>query len=336
MIAWLTDIRFADPWFFLLLLGIPLYLYFRKRLERNRFVRLQMSTLGGISKKSSGRVRFMFVLPLLRMLTFISVVIALARPQTNFSNSRLYAEGIDIMLALDVSPSMYAIDFKPNRMEAAKVAAQAFIDERPNDRIGLVVFAGEAFTQCPATLDHNLLKTQVEQADNWFLKDGTAIGDGLFMAVNRLADSTNTSKKVIILLTDGVRVGGKFSPLDAAQAAKQLNMRVYTIGVGSKSNSPIPVVDKNGRRIFELDPKISYDEPMMQEIAKMTGGAHFKASSPESLITVYQEIDKIEKQKIEVDITRRNEEHYFYFALAAVICLLIEIILSQTLFRSLT
>jgi len=333
---WITDIQFADPWFFLLLLGIPLYLYLRKRIERNRFVRLRMSTLEGVSKKPTGRVRFMFLLPVFRLLTYICIVIALARPQTHFSNSRLYSEGIDIMLSLDVSPSMYAIDFKPNRMEAAKVAAQSFIDARPNDRIGGGVFAGEAFTQCPATLDHNLLKAQVEQADNWYLKDGTAIGDGLFMAVNRLADSTNPGQKVIILLTDGVRIGGKFSPLDAAQAAKQLNIRVYTIGVGSKSNSPIPVVDKNGRRIFELDPRISYDEPMMQEIAQMTGGTHFKASSPESLIDVYQEIDKIEKQKIAVDITRRNEEHYFYFALVAVILLFAEMLLSHTLFRSLT
>lgn len=336
MIEWMQDIRFADPWFFLLLLLIPAYLYLQRKKPIERRVTWRISTLEGISRKPSGRARWMFLLPVLRMLGFIALVIALARPQTGFSNKRVYAEGIDIMLALDVSPSMYAIDFKPNRMEAAKAAAIEFIEGRPNDRIGLVVFAGEAFTQCPATLDHLMLKQQVETADNWYLKDGTAIGDGLFMAVNRLADSTQTGTKVIILLTDGVRVGGKFSPLDAANAAQQLNMRVYTIGVGTQTNRPIPVVDKNGRRIFELDPRISFDAPMLQEVAGMTGGKYFEATSKEKLIEVYKEIDQIEKQKISVDITQRYDEHYFYFALVGLIFLLAEIILTNTLFRSLT
>ncbi len=333
---WLTDIRFADPWFFLLLLIIPVYVYLQRQGKVQPYVLFRMSTLKGIPSRPGGKARFMFVIPVLRLIAFILLVIALARPQTDFSNRRIYAEGIDIMLALDVSPSMYAIDFKPNRMEAAKVAAKEFIDGRPNDRIGLVVFAGESFTQCPATLDHELLKQQVDNADNWYLKDGTAIGDGLFMAVNRLADTTQLSTKVIILLTDGVRVGGKFSPLDAATGAKQLNMRVYTIGVGTQTNHPIPVVDKNGRRIFELDPRISFDAPMLTEVAKMTGGKYFEATSKEKLIEVYKEIDKIEKEKISVDITERNDEHYFYFALIGFIALLAEIILSKTIFRTLT
>lgn len=334
--SWLTDIRFADPWFLLLLAGIPVYLYFRMTIERKKYVSMRMSTTSGIPPKAMGKARLMPILLILRLLAFTLLIIALARPQTSYSNRKMYSEGIDIMMALDVSPSMYAIDFKPNRMEAAKVAAKEFIDGRPNDRIGLVVFAGEAFTQCPATLDHNLLKQQVDNADSYYLKDGTAIGDGLFMAVNRLADTTNPSQKVIILLTDGVRIGGKFSPLDAANGAKQLNMRVYTIGIGTNTDRPIPVVDKNGRRVFELDPRISFDAPMLQEVAKMTGGSYFEADSKEKLVEIYQEIDKIEKQRFSVDVTRRYDEHFFWFAMGGLICILLEIILSKTVLRTLT
>lgn len=330
------NIRFNDPWFLLLLLLVPLYYIFVSRLTQNKFVNFKISSVKGFEGKTSPRIKWMRILPILRIGAFVLLVIALARPQTGFSNKRISAEGIDIMMALDVSPSMYAIDFKPNRMEAAKSAAMEFIDSRPNDRIGLVVFAGEAFTQCPATLDHNMLKEQVATVDNWYLKDGTAIGDGLFMAVNRLSDTVSMNTKVIILLTDGVRIGGNFSPVDAANAAKQLNIRVYTIGVGTDSNAPIPVVDKNGRRIFELDPRISFDEPMLKDVAQLTGGQYFKATSKEKLSDIYSEIDKIEKQKFEVDITQRYDEHYFYFALIGFILLLTEIILTNTVFRTLT
>ncbi|HMU68661.1 MAG TPA: VWA domain-containing protein [Chitinophagales bacterium] len=334
--SFLSDIQFADPWFLLLLAGIPVYVYFRSKIERRKFVAMRMSTTSGIPKAPQGKAKFMSVLLILRLLAFALIVIAMARPQTSYSNSRMYSNGIDIMLALDVSPSMYAIDFKPNRMEAAKTAAKEFIDSRPNDRIGLVVFAGEAFTQCPSTLDHNLLKEQVDNADNYYLKDGTAIGDGLFMAVNRLADSTNISQKVIILLTDGVRVGGKFSPLDAANGAKELNMRVYTIGIGTNTNSPIPVFDKNGRHIFDLDPRISFDAPMLKNVASITGGSYFEADSKEKLTDIYQQIDKIEKTKFSMDISRRYDEHFYWFAVGGLICILLEVILSKTIFRTLT
>jgi len=334
----IKDIRFEDPWFFLLLLLLPLYIYYYKNRSRDKYVEFKISSLGGLQNKKNTpvKIKWLPALFVLRILSLIMIVIALARPQTGFSNKRISSEGIDMMLSLDVSTSMYAIDFRPNRMEAAKVAAKEFIDSRPGDRIGLVVFAGETFTQCPATLDHELLKTQVDNADNWYLQDGTAIGDGLFMAVNRLADTTKLSTKVIILLTDGVRMGGKFSPIDAANAAKQLNIRVYTIGVGSETNMPIPVVDKNGRRVFDLDPRISFDETTLKEIADITGGTYFKATSKEKLTEIYKEIDTIEKQKIEVDITRRYDEQFHLFALAGLILLLIELILTFTIFRSVT
>ncbi len=336
--GYFSDIRFEDPWFFLLLLLLPLYIWYYITRSRKKYVEFKISSLKGIQNSNyiPPKIKWLPILFVLRLLSVLLIVIALARPQTGFSNKRISSNGIDMMLALDVSASMYAIDFRPNRMEAAKIAAKEFIDKRPGDRIGLVVFAGETFTQCPATLDHELLKTQVDNADNWYLQDGTAMGDGLFMAVNRLADTSNLATKVIILLTDGVRMGGKFSPIDAANAAKQLNIRVYTIGVGSETNSPIPVVDKNGRRVFDLDPRISFDEPTLKQIAEITGGTYFKATSKEKLSEVYQEIDKIEKQKIDIDITRRYDEKFHYFALAGLILVLIEIVLSQTIFRSVT
>lgn len=336
MKEYLNNIRFEDPWLLLLLLLVPVYIYYIRKKSKQKFVTFQISSIAGFSGKIPAKIKWMRLLPILRISAFVLIVIAIARPQTGFSNKKISSQGIDIMMALDVSPSMYAIDFKPNRMEAAKVAANEFIDSRPNDRIGLVVFAGEAFTQCPATLDHEMLKAQVETADNWYLKDGTAIGDGLFMAVNRLADTVNLSTKVIILLTDGVRIGGKYSPVDAANAAKQLNIRVYTIGVGTEANAPIPVIDKNGRRIFELDPRISFDEPMLKDVSNLTGGQYFKADSKEKLSEIYQQIDQIEKQKFEVDITQRYDEHFFYFALAGLLLIVLEIILTNTKFRSLT
>ena len=334
----LKDIRFDDPWFFLLLLMVPVFIIYDNKRSRKKLVEFKISTIeiADSGKNVSLKIKWIPLLLILRILAFILIVIALARPQTGFSNKKISSEGIDIMLSLDISASMYAIDFKPNRMEAAKDAAKEFIDGRPGDRIGLVVFAGETFTQSPPTLDHELLKAQVDHADDFYLLDGTAIGDGLFMAVNRLADTANLSTKVIILLTDGVRMGGKFSPIDAANAAKQLNIRVYTIGVGTDTGMPIPVVDKNGRRIFELDPRISFDESTLKQVADITGAQYFKATSKEKLLEVYKAIDQIEKQKLQVDITQRYDEQFYYLALAGIILLMMELILRNTIFRSLT
>jgi Ca-activated chloride channel family protein len=282
----------------------------------------------------SWRTRLLWLPDALRMAAIGLAVVALARPQAGFSNRNISTEGIDIVLALDISSSMYAIDFKPNRIAAAKEAAIEFIEARPSDRIGLVVFAGEAFTQCPITLDHLLLKNLVQEADNWQLEDGTALGDGLFMAVTRLADTVEVNTKVIILLTDGVRTAGEFSPLDAASAAAQLQMRIYTIGVGSQTNSPIPVVDKNGRNIYDLDPRISFDEEALQQIAETTGGQYFRATSNEKLKEIYRQIDSIEKQKVEVSVTQRYEERFHLFAWLALICLAMEVVLRYTILKT--
>ncbi len=336
MTDYFQQITFASPWFLLLLVLVPGFIWYYVKGKRKRFVEFKISDLSAAEKISSPRVKWIPILFILRMLSFISIVIALARPQTRFSNERITTEGIDIMMAIDISSSMYAIDFRPNRMAAAKEAAKEFVDARPNDRIGLVVFAGETFTQCPATLDHNLLKQQIDMADNWQLDDGTALGDGLFMAVNRLADTTNLSTKVIILLSDGVRTAGKFSPIDAANAAQQLDMRVYTIGVGSETDRPIPVVDRRGRIMYELDPRISFDEATLKQIADITGAQYFKATTKEKLIEVYNEIDKIEKQKMQTDVTKRYDERFHPFAWAGIIFLLLELIFRNTVFRTVT
>ncbi|MBC8047697.1 MAG: VWA domain-containing protein [Fimbriimonadaceae bacterium] len=331
------DIRFADPWYFLLLLLIPIYIWWHISSRRKKYVQLKMSRLGGIKNIAhSGRVKFFPLLFILRCLCISAVAIALARPQTGFSNAKISTMGIDMVIAMDISSSMYAIDIKPNRMKAAKETAIEFIDARKNDRIGMVVFAGETFTQCPITLDHELLKTQIENVDHWLLEDGTALGDGLFMAVTRLTDTTQLNTKVIILITDGVRTAGEFAPLDASEAAKQFNIRVYTIGIGSRTNQPVPVVDKNGRIMYELDPQSSFDETTMQQIADNTGGKYFRATTKESLSEIYKEIDAIEKQKVETTITKRYDEKFYPFAFAAILFLLIEIILANTLFRTVT
>jgi Ca-activated chloride channel family protein len=331
--SWL-DISFADPWYFLLWLIIPVYYIFEKRIRTHVRVPYTISTGQG-NLIPSWRSRFIRLPEILRMTAIFFAVIALARPQAGFSNRNVTTEGIDIVLALDISSSMYAIDFKPNRITAAKEAAIEFIDARPTDRIGLVVFAGEAFTQCPITLDHLLLKNLVADADNWQLEDGTATGDGLFMAVSRLADTNTVNTKVIILLTDGVRTAGEFSPLDAANAAAQMNMRIYTIGVGSQTNQPIPVVDRSGKHIYDLDPRISFDEEVLEQIANITGGIYFRATTKEKLKQVYSEIDAIEKQKVEVSVTERHEERFHLFAWIALCLLAIEIILRTTIFKTL-
>ena len=301
----ISNFRFEDPWLLLLLLLVPVYLFYSIKRSKQKFVSLKISSLSAFKSTSSLKVRLMRMLIWLRLLAVVMLIIAIARPQSDFSNDKLNSLGIDIVLSLDVSSSMYAVDYPPNRMEVAKEAAIEFIDSRPNDRIGLVVFAGEAFTQCPSTLDHEMLKNNVQT-------------------------------KVIILLTDGVRIGGKYSPVDAAKAAEQLNVRVYTIGIGNASDQPIPVVDKNKRIIFNLDPNISFDEPMMKEIAAITGGTYFKATSKENLIEIYRQIDQIEKQKFEVTAQKRYDDHFFIFALIALLAIVIEIILTNTIFRSLT
>jgi Ca-activated chloride channel family protein len=241
-------------------------------------------------------------------------------------------EGIDIVMAIDISGSMMAEDFKPNRLEAAKKVAKTFISNRPNDRLGLVIFAGESFTQCPLTTDHSVILNLFSDVKSGMLQDGTAIGMGLGTSVKRLKDSEAISK-VVILLTDGDNNSGSIAPATAAEIAKEFGVRVYTIGVGTRGTAPFPVVDPFGRtRYQEMEVKIN--EELLTRIADMTGGKYFRATDNESLESVYKEIDDLERSKIDVTEYRKRKEEFLPFAIAALLLLACEVLLKQTVLRS--
>ncbi len=239
-------------------------------------------------------------------------------------------EGIDIVLCLDISGSMLAQDFTPNRMEAAKNVAAEFIDNRPTDRIGLVIFSGESFTMCPLTTDRNMLKSQLASVQSGLLEDGTAIGSGLATGVDRLRTSPSKSK-VIILLTDGENNGGLIDPNTAKEIAKEVGVRVYTIGMGTEGYAPVPVQTPTG--VVMQREKVNIDEKLLTQIANETGGHYYRAKDNESLKGIYAEIDRLEKSKIEVSTLRRYTEQFYPFALAAALFLLLELLLKWTVLR---
>jgi Ca-activated chloride channel family protein len=260
------------------------------------------------------------------------VIIALARPQSTSKGENVYSEGIDIVLALDISGSMLAEDFQPNRIEAAKNVAIDFISGRTNDRIGLVIFSGESFTQCPLTVDYNVLKSLIKPLKSGMIEDGTALGLGLANAVNRLKDSKSKSK-VIILLTDGVNNRGEIDPITAAQIAQSYGIRVYTVGVGTIGDAPYPVQTPFGTR-YQMVP-VDVDEKTLRDIAGMTGGKYFRATDNRKLKSIYQEIDQLEKTRIEVRSYRRYSELYYSLIFVSVFLLIGEIGLSNTFLRKL-
>ena len=285
----------------------------------------------------SWKVILMPVLFIFRIIAFLLLVIILARPQTKNSWENQTREGIDIMLAMDISTSMLAEDLKPNRMEAAKKVAAEFIIGRPDDNIGLSIFAGEAFTQCPMTTDHasllNLLQNvRTDLAARGLIQDGTAIGMGLANAVSRLKDSKAKSK-VVILLTDGSNNMGDLSPMTSAEIAKSLGIRVYTVGVGTNKVAPYPMPVAGGVQYVNIPVEI--DTKTLSEIADITDGDFYRATNNEELIEIYKEIDKLEKSKLNVKKFSKRYEAYQPFALAAVIILLLEILFSITIFKKL-
>ena len=328
--------KFANQeYLLLLLLLIPYiiwYLLYRKKSEPT----IQMSdTFAYRYAPKSLRQRLVWLPALLRMITFVLIVLVLARPQTHDSWGKRTTEGIDIMLAMDVSTSMLAQDLKPNRIEAAKTVAAEFISGRPDDNIGLTIFAGEAFTQCPMTTDHTSLLTLLKDvrtdiAERGLIEDGTAIGMGLANAVSRLKDS-KTKSKVVILLTDGSNNMGDISPLTAAQIAKSMGIRVYTIAVGSKKVAPYPM--QVGGTIQYVNVRVDVDTKTLSEIAATAEGHFYRATNTEELKKIYQDIDKLEKTKMEVKKFSKHYEAYQPFAIAAILCLLLEILLRITWFR---
>lgn len=330
-----NDISFGNPGFLWLSLLIPLLIlwYIWKRKKHSGEIR--MSTVGSFKNiRASFKVYAFHMLYGLRMLAILLLIVVLARPQSRSSWKNVTTEGIDIVLCMDISASMLAQDFRPTRLDASKEVAIEFVDSRPTDRIGLVIFSGESFTLCPLTTDHSVVKNQLASVKTGMVADGTAIGMGLATAVTRIKDSKAKSK-VIILLTDGVNNAGSVAPLTAAEIAKVFGLRVYTIGVGTRGKALSPVaVYPNGQ--YEYDyVNVEIDEAMMTEIASMTSGKYFRATDKNKLKNVYQEIDRLEKTIIEEKSFTEKEERFLPFAVAAGLLLLLEFLLRNTVFRAL-
>jgi Ca-activated chloride channel homolog len=330
----MNGIRFAAPLFLYALLVIPAMVafYFMKQQKVTASVRmpgLQPFEHTGTTFRHYLR----HILFAVRVVAVALLIIVLARPQRTNRYQDVSTEGIDIVLTQDISGSMLARDFKPDRLDAAKNIATEFISGRPYDRIGLVVFSGESFTQCPITTDHAVLINLLREIQSGMIEDGTAIGMGLATAVNRIKDSKAKSK-VIILLTDGVNNRGEIAPATAADIAKTFGIRVYTIGVGTQGMAPYPVQTPYG--IQYQDMPVEIDEGILQEIAQKTGGKYFRATDNDKLIQVYKEIDNLEKSKIDVKQFSRKEEKYLIPAVIAFFLLLFEITARNTIFKNLT
>ena len=324
---------FANPsYIYLLLLLIPLIgWYFWKMRKNQASVEMSSSQAFDAPKAVTAKVYLRHVPFVLRMIAIALVIVILARPQSTNSWQNSSTEGIDIMMAIDISSSMLAQDLRPNRLEAAKNVAADFINGRPNDNIGLVVFSAESFTQCPLTTDHAILLNLFKNIQSGMIEDGTAIGLGLANAVSRIKDSQAKSK-VIILLTDGSNNRGEIAPVTAAEIAKTFGIRVYTIGVGTKGEAPYPFRLPGGMIQTQMIP-VDIDEPTLKQIATTTGGQYFRATDNASLKEIYSEIDQMEKTKISVREYSKKQEEYKNIALLLLALLLLELLLKHTLLK---
>lgn len=325
---------FANPgYLFLLLLLIPVigwYIYELRKSDAS--VQIGDSRVLGKQPKTL-RVHLLHLPFILRVSGITLLCIALARPQLTNRWSSESTEGIDIMMALDISGTMLAEDLRPNRLEAAKQVASDFVIARPNDQIGLVVFAGESFTQCPLTTDHAVLVNLFKSVEYGLIEDGTAIGLGLANAVNRIKDS-QTKSKVVILLTDGSNNRGDIDPQTAADIAKTFGIRVYTIGVGSYGEARVPVQTPMGTQYMTMDSE--FDETTLRRIAETTGGQYFRATDNSSLKKIYEQIDQLEKTKLRVREYAKHSENFAPFLYAALACLLLEVLLRYFLLRTIS
>ncbi len=330
----MNGVKFAEPLFLYLLILVPVMIAFYVLKQQKATASLRMPGLQPFAGAGTTfRLYLRHILFALRMISVILLIIVLARPQATNRFQDISTEGIDIILTLDISGSMLARDFKPDRLEASKDVATEFISGRPYDRMGLVVFSGESFTQCPLTTDHAVLINLMREVQSGMIEDGTAIGMGLATAVNRIKDS-EAKTKVVILLTDGVNNRGEIAPATAAGIAKTFGIRVYTIGVGTQGVAPYPVQTPFGMQYQDMPVEI--DEPILREIAETTGGKYFRATDNDKLVQVYGEIDKLEKSKIDVRQFSRKEERYFIYALVAFCLIAFEMVIRNTLFRNLT
>lgn len=329
----MTTIDFARPGFFyLLIIVIPIIVWYIFTNKVNAPT-IRISSINPVRHLNPSYKHFLrYFLFGTRILAIALLIVALARPQSTNSWENKETLGIDIMLSLDISGSMLARDFKPDRLGAAKTVATEFISGRPNDRMGLVVFSGESFTQCPLTSDHPVLINLFNEVQSGMIEDGTAIGVGLANAVKRLKDSQAISK-VIILLTDGVNNSGAIDPLTAADLAKTFGIRVYTIGVGTMGEAPYPAIDFWGRQVFKNIP-VEIDEDVLRQIANVTGGKYFRATDNNKLREIYTQIDKLEKSKINVKEYSKKEDQFMPLIWIALILLILEILVRKTLLRS--
>lgn len=330
----MSRITFSEPLFLYLLVIIPAMVVFYIVKQQKVTASMRMPGLKTFADAGTTfRHHLRHILFGLRAIVITLLIIVLARPQKTDKFQDVSTEGIDIVITQDISGSMLSRDFKPDRLDAAKNIATEFISGRPYDRIGLVVFSGESFTQCPLTTDHAVLINLLHEIQSGMIEDGTAIGMGLATAVNRIKDSPSKSK-VIILLTDGVNNRGEIAPVTAAGIAKTFGVRVYTIGVGTQGMAPCPVQTPYGIQYQNMPVEI--DEEILKEIAQTTGGQYYRATDNDKLIQVYKEIDKLEKSKIEVRQFSRKEEKYLFPALFAFFILVIEITAKNTILKNLT
>ncbi|AFH49760.1 vWA domain protein [Ignavibacterium album JCM 16511] len=327
------NVVFAYPWVLYFLMLIPMIgIWYFFRGKKNRSTIIYSSFKLFPAQISSLRTKLIHLPIILRLIALALLIIALARPQNFSSGTNINTEGIDIAMVLDISGSMLAEDFKPNRLEAAKQVVDEFIQGRVSDRIGLVIFSRDAFTQCPLTIDYSVLRNLLKDIRSGMLEDGTAIGNAIANGVNRLKDS-DAKSKVIILLTDGVNNAGEVDPLSAAEIARTFGIRIYAIGVGTRGEAPYPVQTPFGIR-YQMMP-VEIDETLLKQIAERTGGQYFRATNNRALKEIYEKIDRMEKSKIEVTSYRSAQELYFNWLAAAFIFLLVEAGLSRTLLRKL-
>ncbi len=315
---------------YLLLLVLPLVAWYIYK-QKDSSASMQISSLMAFGNAPVSPRVYLRHLPFaLKVMSFALIIVVIARPQSHNIEQMVETEGIDIMIALDISSSMLAQDFKPDRLEAAKDIAIQFVSGRRNDRIGLVIFAGESFTMCPLTTDLRTVVNQFKDIKLGLIEDGTAIGVGLATAVSRLKES-DASSKVIILLTDGVNNKGEIAPLTAAEIAKTFDVRVYTVGVGTHGTAPYPVQTPFGTRMQNM--KVEIDEDVLKQIAQMTGGQYFRATDGKGLKQVYEQIDQLEKTKIEVTEISKKKEEYHIYAFFAIALLAMDILLRSTVLR---
>lgn len=326
--------RFEDPWYLLLLIALPVLVYAQWRHGARLTGTLRHSNVEFLRKSDVARTgRHRHVLLALRLLALAALILAFARPQSGITSETLFTEGIDIVLVMDVSSSMLAEDLQPNRLEASKTVAAEFVGQRRNDRIGLVVFAGEAFTQAPLTLDHSVVTDLLSQMEVGMIEDGTAVGMGLATAVKRL-QASEAESKVVVLLTDGRSNRGEIGPITAAGMAQALGVKVYTVGAGTRGLARVPVDNGVfGRQYANIQADV--DESTLKEIAELTGGRYFRAADRDGLSEVYQEINDLETTEIEVQHFTRYGELFHIPLAAGLLFLVLEVGLAQTLLRKL-